>query len=400
MNFEPAFYKALEDRFRGDSTELSTKFKVYDPLLELLEDTVDPVALDLGCGRGEWLARLLSRGWSVYGVDCDETMCDTARANGVSVTSGDLFDFLQGQASHSVDLITAFHVIEHIAVDQLLTLMHQARRVLKPHGCLLLETPNPENLQVGSNLFYLDPTHQKPLSPELPQFMAHWVGFQCAAVLRIHSPSHYSEDGLLGDQFETFLRYSPDYALIASEDSRFSDISASLAGDLGPSDVRFFDQANRLHQNLKATDHWLATECQRIEDLSIEQQTQINQLSEQLRHLRACSIGFRLASIWRVFRRAVGFIKGGLNGILSKALRWPMARLASIVVRRPWLKRVAVQILHRVPALARLVGRTLATERSAVGHIGIDGVRWSSGSVVLLNTLEQELFAQLTSDSD
>ena len=32
MNLDPAFYKALEDRFRGDADTMDRKFSVYDPL--------------------------------------------------------------------------------------------------------------------------------------------------------------------------------------------------------------------------------------------------------------------------------------------------------------------------------------------------------------------------------
>jgi SAM-dependent methyltransferase len=393
------FYKDLEDRFRGDPAAVEAKFGVYDPLLERFDTARNCVALDLGCGRGEWLTRLALRGWTVRGVELDPVMASHARSSGLEVVMDDLLHHLQSCGDHSVDCLTAFHVIEHVPFDVLQSVLFEALRVVKPDGCLIFETPNPENLRVGTDLFYLDPTHQRPLSPELIQFMAQWTGFTHASILRVHSPMLYADDALLGTQFETFLHYSPDYALIASNDTRFSALDTWMAGDTGPSHVRFFQQANQLHAQLKSTDHWLAIECQRLEGLSSGLQTQINQLTDELARTRRRSLGWRLAS-WRDRnQRRLRSMAMAISHRSQLMLRWPLARLATIVVRRPWLKRMAVMVLHRVPLIARIVGRTLATERTAVGHIGIDGVQWRADSVVVLNTLEQELFVSLKPNS-
>ncbi len=42
---------------------------------------------------------------------------------------------------------------------------------------MIFETPNPENLVVGSNYFYLDPTHRHPLPTELMEFLLKNRGF-------------------------------------------------------------------------------------------------------------------------------------------------------------------------------------------------------------------------------
>ena len=60
------------------------------------------------------------------------------------------------------------------------------KRVLRPGGLAIFETPNPENVLVGSNFFYLDPTHHHPLPSELMQFLFESRGFDRVEVLNLH----------------------------------------------------------------------------------------------------------------------------------------------------------------------------------------------------------------------
>ena len=63
---------------------------------------------------------------------------------------------MSGQSRHSISSsICPFEV--------LLSFIDEVLRVLKPGGVALFETPNPDNVLVGSATFYLDPTHQRPL---------------------------------------------------------------------------------------------------------------------------------------------------------------------------------------------------------------------------------------------
>jgi hypothetical protein len=47
-----------------------------------------------------------------------------------------------------------------------------------PGGLLIAEVPNAKNLRVASGTFWIDPTHQRPLFPELLLFLATEVGFK------------------------------------------------------------------------------------------------------------------------------------------------------------------------------------------------------------------------------
>ena len=69
-------------------------------------------------------------------------------------------------------------------------------RVLKPGGILILETPNPANLTVGANTFYLDPTHIRPLPADLLRFFVESRGFCGVEVRPLHPfPACFHLDG-------------------------------------------------------------------------------------------------------------------------------------------------------------------------------------------------------------
>ena len=94
------------------------------------------------------------------------------------IVEGDLVAFLHGQPDSSAGAITMFQVVEHLPLAILIDVLENCVRVLRPGGLLIAETPNSLNLRVAATTFWLDPTHQRPLHPELLQFMALHVGFE------------------------------------------------------------------------------------------------------------------------------------------------------------------------------------------------------------------------------
>ena len=181
------FYRDFEARFRG-SREV-----ILGRLTEAYASFVRPIAheggearaLDLGCGRGEWLSLLGRWGFTARGVDLDDAMLDEARREGLDVSRADALEFLNAVPDSSLALVSAFHLIEHLAFDDLRELVRQARRVLRPGGLLVLETPNPENPVVGLVNFHLDATHVRPIPPQLLSFLVEWTGFERHALLRL-----------------------------------------------------------------------------------------------------------------------------------------------------------------------------------------------------------------------
>lgn len=88
---------------------------------------------------------------------------------------------------------------------------------MKPAGLLILETPNSENIVVGTTNFYLDPTHQRPIPPQLLSFLPEYYGFTRTKVLRLQEPPELSE-GKTMTLMSVFEGVSPDYSIVAQKD--------------------------------------------------------------------------------------------------------------------------------------------------------------------------------------
>lgn len=196
---------------------IKSRLDVYLPFVELLLNNVDLAsAVDLGCGRGEWLELLQEIGFDAQGVDVDEGMLSACRELGLNVQALDAVDFLKAQPQESLALITGFHIVEHLSFHAFQTIVQEAIRVLKPGGLLILETPNPENIVVGTSNFYFDPTHLRPMPIQLLTSLTEYFGFARVKALRLHE-----DKGLVGDKrptlFDVLNGVSPDCAVVAQK---------------------------------------------------------------------------------------------------------------------------------------------------------------------------------------
>jgi len=181
------FYLAFENKFRGSRRDIRERVKVYLPFLTKAEaGKRERPVIDLGCGRGEWLELLRDEKLVGKGIDLNEFMVAECVDRQLAVTKADALAHLTALTSETAGAITAFHVIEHLPFASLLRLCAESLRVLRPHGILILETPNPDNLQVGANRFYSDPTHRHPLPHALTRFVMASAGFKKIELLPLH----------------------------------------------------------------------------------------------------------------------------------------------------------------------------------------------------------------------
>jgi SAM-dependent methyltransferase len=211
------FYRTFEDKFRGSRELIKSRLRVYLPFLKKLKTmNTELNALDLGCGRGEWLELLREEGFNGHGVDSDEGMLEWCHKLGIMFTKQDIIEYLAGLPDESQLIVSGFHVAEHISFPSLQTLISEALRVLKPCGLLILETPNPENLLVATINFYLDPTHQRPLPPDLLVYLSDYYGYQRCKILRLQeSPQLVNEENV--QLIDVISGVSPDYAIVAQK---------------------------------------------------------------------------------------------------------------------------------------------------------------------------------------
>lgn len=133
----------------------------------IVPDTASKI-LDLGCGSGALLERLLLMGYAdLTGVD----ISPPTSTNRIHYQEADLDYFRLDMPESSFDLVMAVEVIEHI--ENLGLFCKELARLLKPGGFALLTTPNLHSAQ-AKILFVLsdrlkqfdakgDPTHISPI---------------------------------------------------------------------------------------------------------------------------------------------------------------------------------------------------------------------------------------------
>lgn len=102
--------------------------------------------LDVGCGDGRYLEVLARRGLprsSLYGLELDERTVAGLRDRGFQAHCERVETTIRF-ADGSLDLITMFHVIEHVASPR--AVVERLASWLTPGGVLALETPNIDSL--------------------------------------------------------------------------------------------------------------------------------------------------------------------------------------------------------------------------------------------------------------
>lgn len=147
-SFTPMQLSYLKQRYgyKQLSTNPFLDFVVQILPTRYVGDVVDRVengvALDIGCGNGEYLLRLKSIGWKCKGVEFNDKAVSICRSYGLDIFQGDLkaAQFHSGQ----FDLVTAHHLLEHVPDPH--ELFSEISRILKKGGMLLIRTPNVDAL--------------------------------------------------------------------------------------------------------------------------------------------------------------------------------------------------------------------------------------------------------------
>ena len=173
---DDALYVALENHFRGSRDAVAQRQQDYLPMLPSVIGTSAPL-IDLGCGRGEWLKVTRAHGIPSLGVDSNTVCIAECQEEKLDVVQDDLLHFLAERPNASVGTYTLFQVLEHLPFPVLVDALREMRRTLVPGGRVIAEVPNAKNLRVSAGTFWIDPTHQRPLFPELLLFLAKEVGF-------------------------------------------------------------------------------------------------------------------------------------------------------------------------------------------------------------------------------
>jgi glycosyltransferase involved in cell wall biosynthesis/SAM-dependent methyltransferase len=182
-------YRSFEDIFRGSEKLIRERQQVF---LALLGEHA-PV-LDFGCGRGEFLDLLAGSGIPHLAVDSDAGMVRRCRDKGhTDVVEGDGLEYLESLEDASLGAIFCAQVIEHLPYEALVRFMELARRKLREEGVLLLETVNP-HCPSALKTFWVDPTHQHPIFPEVALHLCRSAGFATALLFHPNGTGDAARD--------------------------------------------------------------------------------------------------------------------------------------------------------------------------------------------------------------
>src|ERR1039458_9488788 len=192
-------YVDFEELFRGPADRVAESQRPY---LTLVRDH-EPV-LDVGCGRGEFLALLAGEGISARGVDSDAGMIERCRTLGVEATLADANENLESLEDGTVGTVFSAQLIEHLPFPELQRMLELSRRKLRPGGLFIAETVNPHRVS-SLKTFWVDLTHQHPIFPEVALALCAIAGFESAYVF---APTF--------DSFERARFDSPAYAVVAA----------------------------------------------------------------------------------------------------------------------------------------------------------------------------------------
>lgn len=312
-----SFYRAFEDRYRGARDVIKARLGAYEPFLTPLFALYPrSAALDLGCGRGEWLELLGEIGFAARGVDLDEGMLEACRERGLNTELTDALSALRAQPDASLALVSAFHLVEHIAFDQVQQLIAESLRVLRPGGLLIMETPNAENLVVGASSFYMDPSHIKPIPSPLLGFVVDHSGFGRHALLRLQENPTLHDDRPIG-LIDVLDGVSPDYAIVGQ---------ASAPDEV----LTSFSPAFTAHYGIS-----LSNLAQRFEKQEAARNAEVHQLIERVDVRTSAETQSLLGSLDAahkgVARVADGVENNGIRiGLIDSSLQQLGARVSSV----------------------------------------------------------------------
>jgi len=167
-----SLYKGFEDRFRGSIDAIREKQRVFVPVFAGASNV-----LDIGCGRGEFLALLKEHRIDARGIDTNGEMIAAARERGLEAVQADALAHLESLGDSSLGGVIASQVIEHLQPSYLIQLLPMILRKLRPTAPIVLETINPACWLAFFSSYLRDFTHVWPVHPDTLQYLLQATGF-------------------------------------------------------------------------------------------------------------------------------------------------------------------------------------------------------------------------------
>ena len=172
------FLLAWQTKIQGSIAAAKARLFCYLPFIyPLLYSYPNAAALDLQCGRGDWLELLVEAGFHARGTNTDPAQLEYCRQRGLTVSGLPALESLQACASESHALVSGLSLAETLPLERLRCVVQEALRVLKPGGLLILQAINPENIVATTNEGFLNPARGHTIPRSLLAFLPEHAGF-------------------------------------------------------------------------------------------------------------------------------------------------------------------------------------------------------------------------------
>ncbi|MBN1516271.1 class I SAM-dependent methyltransferase [Candidatus Sumerlaeota bacterium] len=162
MSEHDAHYNMGDFRFAHSPKTLQARQRKYLRYFQNSPVSQEHPVLDLGCGRGLFLSLLEENGIAGYGVDASAEALAEYHGACETVQSEILAYLERAESAGRFGGVFCSHVIEHLAPPEFERLTRLIARALVPGGVAIFITPNPVNLHVLSDSFWLDMSHVRP----------------------------------------------------------------------------------------------------------------------------------------------------------------------------------------------------------------------------------------------
>ncbi len=148
--------------------------------------------LDYGCGTGEFINVCKKAGWQCFGVE----PANKARTKALNLSNAKIVDSLSQLANEKFDVITLWHVLEHI--ENLNEKLFELKQHLTENGIIFIAVPNRESL---------DARHYKSFWAgfDVPRHLWHFSQSNMKSLLSSHGLKHIQTIPMKQDSYYVSL---------------------------------------------------------------------------------------------------------------------------------------------------------------------------------------------------